>query len=223
MPSTPSIAHAFQRSARVSRSDLYGTAANTQMPLNLRDDAIVPFLGFCGSNYQKGGCVLLAINPGGGGDAYTLRTPQDERLIPLIHKFVSSDDSSVVSSFDAMSENYSGLVQTWNLWRIFRPTIEACGYAIDQVCYLNCFPYRTAKDAKPAAQALGHSWQKIVVPLLNELNPSMLVALGKKAGSVVERFHKGPTRLYVVPRTIGDTVVSAEALKVHAELRSRAT
>lgn len=190
------------------------------MPCNLQDDAAIPFLGFCGGDYRRGGCVLLAINPGGGGDAYTQRTPQDQKLIPLIQQFTSSDDSSVVASFDAMSANYSALAQSWNLWRILKPTIEACGFTIDQVCYLNCFPYRTAKDAKPAAYVLSKAWQNIIVPLLGELDPSILVALGKKAGSVAKRFHNGTAQLYVVPRTIGDTVVSPEALMVHAELRN---
>jgi hypothetical protein len=224
MSASPStLAVAFHGAASVTRAALYGTQSDLQLPKYLQADARVPFLGFCGPRYSAGGCVLLAINPGGGGDAYSQRTPQDAELIPLIEKFVAASQANVANDFEKMSRNYAAQAQTWNLWRILGPTIAACRSSIDQVCYLNIFPYRTAKDALPSASALRKAWELIVVPLLGALRPSKLVALGKKAGNVAERFHRPPPRLFVVPRTIGDSYVSAEAEQVLASIRQCAT
>ncbi len=77
------LAIEFQRVAQIRRASLYGTEKDPQLPAHLVEDARVPFLGFCGPNYKPGGVVLLAINPGGGGDAYVSRTREDQVLIPL--------------------------------------------------------------------------------------------------------------------------------------------
>lgn len=224
MPVTPTIAlsHVFQASARVTRSQLYGASIDAQMPRHLQQDAKVPFLGFVGAGFSPGRPVLLAINPGGGGDAYTTRTPQDAELIPLLQAFVQAEGSEVATTFERMCSNYARQVGTWNLWRILHPTLQACRCTLDEVCYLNVFPYRTAKDARPSQSALQASWNLVIQPLLAELKPSMLIALGKKAGDVAARYHQGPPRLFVVPRTIGDTRVSPEARQVLDAIQARA-
>lgn len=218
-----SLALAFHRSARVTRTALYGTPDDLQLPLNLQSDARVPFLGFCGPRYKEGGVVFLAINPGGGGDAYASRTPQDIELIPLIERFVAATPEVAPKAFEMMCTSYSAQVQTWNLWRILRPTLEACRTTIEHVSYLNLFPYRTARDIRPSSRALHTAWLDVVTPLLQALQPSMLVALGKKAGTVAERSYQATTPLYVVPRTIGDAYVSADAERVLAVIQKAAS
>ncbi len=216
------VCSSFLRAASVSREDLYGVPVDGQMPLHLHDDARVPFLGFAGQRYVKGSVVLLAINPGGGGDAYQMRTTQDAQLLPLIEAFRRSSPSDTADRFDAMSRNYALQVRSWNLWRILGPVLEACGKELEEIAYLNCFPYRTTGDRKPSSQALRASWAKIVEPLLSELQPSKVVALGMKAGGVAETYHRGSYTLYVVPRTIGDSRISSEAQLVLKALRENA-
>ena len=217
------LALAFHRAAQVTREALYGTPSDRQLPQNLQADARVPFLGFCGPRYREGGVVLLAINPGGGRDAYASRTPQDSELIPLIERFVAAAPAAAPSAFEPMCASYSAQAHTWNLWRILRPTIEACQTTVEHVCYLNLFPYRTANDARPSARALDIAWLQVVAPLLQAIQPGLLIALGKKAGGVAERYHRTPPKLFVVPRTIGDTYVSADAEQVLAAIRESAT
>lgn len=209
----------FYRSAQVSRAFLYGATQDPQLPAHLINDARIPFLGFAGSKYSAGGVVLLAINPGGGGDVYQTRTPQDSELIPLIEAFVKSSKSAAPKHFEAMSRNYSTHVRTWNLWRILWPVLQACRKNLNEVVYLNCFPYRTAGNRMPKAIALRSSWTNVVEPLLMELKPATVVGLGKKVGGFAERQFRGPGKLYVVPRTIGDTQVSKEAKVVLKALR----
>lgn len=213
------LVEAFHQAANISRATLYGCVADPQMPVHLQEDARTPFLGFCGPSWKSGGTVLLAINPGGGGDAYQNRTPQDAELIPLIRQFMSSTPQDAGIVFHHMCDSYRRQVQSWNLWRILQPTLDACGDSIDEVCYLNIFPYRTVGDAKPAQGALRQAWSLIVHPLLTVLEPGLVVALGKKAGNVAAKLHSPPPGLFVVPRTIGDSYVSPEAHAVLDQLR----
>lgn len=217
------IAAAFHRATRVSRETLYGSAEDSQLPQNLCADARLPFLGFCGPGYRKGGAVFLAINPGGGGDAYVARTPQDSTLLPLVERFVASTNEVAHASFDRMCESYLVQARTWNLWRILGPAAAACSARPEDLCYLNCFPYRTRGDALPSAHALKLSWQKVVSPLIAELEPSLLVVLGKKAGNLVARVYVGDAPVFVVPRTIGDSYISPAANEVLAAIRARVT
>lgn len=211
---------AFQHAMNVPRSALYLADSDPQMPRYLPNDARSPFLGFCGAKWTTGGILLLAINPGGGGDTYQNRTPQDTELIPLIQEFRSTPSSQAPEAFERMCNSYRRQVQAWNLWRILAPTLDACGCTIEEVCYLNIFPYRTAKDAKPAQLALRNAWTFVTKPLLDALQPGRIIALGKKAGDIAAKLHVSPPPLHIVPRTIGDTYISHEAQAVLDQLRN---
>ena len=63
----------------------------------------------------------------------------------------------------------------------------------------------------PEARAIRNSWSMVVAPLMSELKPSKVIALGKKAGGVVEKYIQSSAGVYVVPRTIGDSRISEEA------------
>ena len=214
-----SFASAFQTAARVSRSVLYMTDHDPQLPANLLADARVPFLGYCGPRYAVGNPVLLAINPGGGGENYLERHAEDKELIPLIEAFVGADEAGSPKAFERMCNVYMQHVQTWNLWNIVSPTLAASGKKVDEVCCINVFPYRTRKNAMPRAKALAAAWRQIAAPLLKELRPRHLIALGKKAGGVAERFHLEP-RLFTIQRTNGDRYVCDEAKMTLEALRS---
>lgn len=58
-------------------------------------------------------------------------------------------------------------------------------------------------------------------PLTPQMHQNPIVSLGKKAGSVVDKLYRGATPVFCVPRTIGDTYVSDEALAVHENMRQR--
>ena len=213
-----SIALAFQSAAKVTRSALYGTDHDPQLPAGLLADARVPFLGYCGPRFVVGNPVLLAINPGGGGDDYTERHAEDEELIPLIEAFVRADEAAGPKIFERMCNVYMQHLQTWNLRNIVCPTLAACGKNVDEVCYINVFPYRTRKNAMPRAKVLAAAWEHITAPLLAELRPRHLIALGKKAGGVAQR-SRLESRLFTIQRTNGDRYVCDEAKAVLEALR----
>lgn len=213
------MALAFRAASQVTRESLYGTLYDRQLPAHLEADARLPFLGFVGPEYRPDGTCLFAINPGGGGDSYQQRTEQDELLCPEIFRLRATSAESARTDFERMSAVYLAQAKAWNLSRIIGPVVDACRTEWDRIAYLNVFPYRTARDGKPAAVAIGNAWPRMIEPILTALSPSRIVVLGRKAAAPVLRFYDGRVRLFVVPRTIGDGYVSTEARRVLQEIK----
>ncbi len=214
------LARHFYALTKISRSDIFGDRDEQVRPINLLDDASTMFSGFVGKNYRPGsGLLILAINPGGGGDAYTKRIPEDETFYPLLHALKVSSAESASDAFEAVSAAFVPIVKQWNLWKILGPTLDAAGTDLDAVTYMNVVPYRTREDKMPPAAARWLAWQLIVNPTLDLLQPRSIIALGKKAGSVVEPLLPAGTQYYCVPRTIGDSYVSDDAKRVHQIMR----
>lgn len=202
----------FRRNARVGRHEIFGS--DDPIPLNLQEDARTMFAGYVGPGYRPGGVVLLAVNPGGGGDAYARRTPEDERFFPLLKAFRDCGEEEAEALFARINEEFASVLPRWNLWRILKPTLDAAGVGLSEVAYLNAVPYRTRGDAMPKAHARDAAWRLVTGPTLEALRPGLLVALGKKAGDIMARLHRGEARTECVPRTIGDSYVSDDAKAV---------
>ncbi|MBX7134183.1 MAG: hypothetical protein K1X67_16040 [Fimbriimonadaceae bacterium] len=216
----PAIAAQLHVNTQISRQDIFGLAEAQCRPMHLPGDSATMFAGFVGTRYTPGeGIVLLAINPGGGGDAYTERTAEDRVFFPLLERFKAARGHAVPSAFEAVNQAFAPIVRGWNLWRILGPTLEAAGLTLEEVAYMNLVPYRTRGDKMPPVAAQQAAWTRIIQPTLGVLEPRAIVTLGKKAGSVVDRFHAGGLHAYCVPRTIGDTRISDEARAVHAQMR----
>lgn len=177
------------------------------------------FSGYVGADYEAGrGLLLVAINPGGGGDAYNRRIPEDEILYPVLAAFKNATAQEVLRRFEEVNEAFARVVRNWNLWRILAPTLEAAGMQLSEVAYINVVPYRTREDKMPPARARAVGWELVVRPTLRLLRPRAIVTLGKKAGSVVEPFVPADISMFCVPRTIGDSYVSEEARAIHARM-----
>ncbi len=216
------IAQHFHALATITREQIFGAAEPACRPLNLYHDVITMFAGYVGPNFVSGrGLLLLAINPGGGGDAYTCRIPEDEVFYPLLAQLKTAKPLEVVKCFERTNEAFARIVQGWNLWRILEPTLRAAGTRIEDVAYMNVVPYRTRGDKMPPIAARRSAWNLIIDPTIRILAPQAMITLGKKAGSVVQALYSGNLATYCVPRTIGDTYISDEALGVHSQLRAK--
>ncbi len=214
------LAQHFHSLTAITREDIFGATDSIVRPLNLPDDAVTMFSGYVGENYTRGrGLLLLAINPGGGGDSYTKRIPEDEEIYPILAAFKDSSPGHVEHLFDQINVCFSKVVQSWNLWRILGPTLVAAGMSIGAVAYMNVVPYRTRGDKMPPADARRVAWSRIVSPSIDVLSPRAIVTLGKKADSVVAPILQTRAKYYCVPRTIGDSRISPEALHVLEKMR----
>ena len=210
----------FHDIVQISRDEIFGISDVKCAPINLPIDTGTMFAGYVGRLYEPGkGLLLLAINPGGGGDKYTKRTPEDEIFFPLLIDFKFTKGTGVQKAFERVNESFVPIVKRWNLWRILEPTLEAAGKTIEDVAYMNVVPYRTRGDTMPPTTARNTAWRLVVEPTLSILNPEAVITLGKKAGGVVEKLYAGDRHLYCVPRTIGDSWISEEALAVHEQMR----
>lgn len=200
----------LHRNAQVDRRDIFGV--DDPRPINLPEDAATMFAGAIGSRYRPGGLVFLAINPGGGGDSYTRRTPEDELFYPMLQAFKSSDEATCrMADFEAINRAFAEALRRWNLWRILAPCLDAAGMDLDETAYLNAVPYRTRNDAEPRVAVKRIAWERLTGPTIDLMAPRFVVALGMKAGSVLKRFYQGSAELFIVPRSIGDSHVSAAA------------
>lgn len=200
---------------RLRRSDIFDEV-DKQLPVSEPEDAAIPQIGFIGQDYRPGGTILLGINPGGGGDKY-VRTVADSLLLPMIHSL--RDGEASPDALEAMFNQYATNMRTWNLWRIVAPTIDACGSRQSEIAYLNWFPFRTRADQMPHAHAMRRSRDAYLSPLIKNLAPSRIIALGKKVGVWLEKAPPGGGRLYIIPRTIGDSYLSPEAIKVIEDIK----
>lgn len=217
------LAQRFHAVSNVSRSEIFGVADSRCMPINLHADATTMFAGYVGPRFTSGrGLLFLAINPGGGGDAYTTRTHEDAHehavFYPLLEGLRTAALGAILTAFEQVNDAFPSIVKAWNIWKILGPTLTASCRSLDQVAYMNIVPYRTRGDGMPPANARRCAWTMLIQPTLEILQPRAIVTLGKKAGSVVDKFDQGQLHAYCVPRTRGDTRISDEARQMHEQM-----
>lgn len=213
------IAQLLSANAKVTRQEIFGLL--DPKPLHLADDAETMFAGYVSTRYRAGNPLLLAINPGGGGDTYTVRTAEDRRFYPLLRQLRDADGAASLLPFEAINRAFAEVLPRWNVMRIVAPVLDATGATLDDIAYLNAVPYRTRGDKEPSVPAKASAWSLVTGPSIRALHPGVIVALGKKAGNVLDRFHEeeGPP-VFTLPRTIGDRTLSAAAKAVLAQIPS---
>jgi hypothetical protein len=115
-------------------------------------------------------------------------------------------------------------MRVWNLRRILEPVLDALRCSTDEVAFLNAVPYRTREDRLPSAHARRQAWALVTAPLLQLLEPGVIVALGQKAGDVLDQQYRGGATTFTVQRSNGDKYLTPKALSVLEEIcRSRST
>ena len=217
------ICKLWHDSVQIEREVIFGPHDAKYRPLHFADDAKTMFAGFVGRRYRSGASILLlAINPGGGGDAYRSPTGKDEHFYPLLRAFKRATPEHALEAFERVNETFAEIVRRWNVWKIIEPTLEAAGKALDEVAYMNLVPYRTRADKTPPVAARRTAVKRIVEPTIDLLVPQAIVALGKKAGKIQD-ISQPDVPMYCVRRTRGDNYVHADAAQTLAEMRRALT
>lgn len=169
----------------IGRGAFFDNAA-TDLPLGrsplLQLDDQTPQFGFVGSRYRDTGVLLIGINPG-NGPSNEFRTTGDQVMMPVLAEFAAAPTAD---SFARASAAYMQECIKWPVWkRHCAEVLGAGGLAFDQVAYSNCLPWRTESQSG-FGDATAHKAAMLYVrPLLDELAPRVVVAMGKRAAAIL--------------------------------------
>lgn len=140
-----------------------------------------PQFGYVGSRYEEARVLILGINPGNG--PRDRRDPRDEVALPALSLFL---ESRTEASFTAAQEAYRSVCEGWPIWkRHCSEVIGAGGLSLDQIAYSNCLPWRTGSQSNFADAVAENAARLYVKPMIDDLRPSVVVALGKGAARVL--------------------------------------
>ncbi|MDM0045704.1 hypothetical protein QTH91_14535 [Variovorax dokdonensis] len=209
------IALAFQKALRVPRDQLYGRPDDQQLPRSIPESALTPYLGFVGPGYRQGGTLLVAANPGGGGDSQS-KTHRDTRLekaLLALRDAHPSQSGGLAALLEKVASAYIEQIKVIPLQRIIYPVLTTAKVDLADIAFLNVFPYRTRDNAPPPSRLVRVASNEICKPLVDALAPSRIFFLGSGMGKVAaEVIHAG--EVYVLKRTRGDSYLPPETLKL---------
>jgi len=212
------VAKAFRSAMRVGRAELF--EANTSLPLSLTDSAHIPYLGWVGKNY-RGGTVLIAKNPGGGGDSQVETTALDAKVVAGLKALRDSEETSASGLLDELTEAYHTQLSTIGMGVLLNRVLSRAGETLDRVAFFNACPYRTRNDEKLGARTQKKSRELIAAPLLEALSPDTIIYLGVEVGREASKTLKARWT-YVLPRAINDRQLNKNAGPVLARIESDA-
>jgi hypothetical protein len=148
----------------------------------LRADDLTPQFGFVGSRFAEARVLLLGINPG-NGPRNDIRTPNDARMMPSIRQF--AEDPTEKNFVDA-SNAYQAECKHWPIWKRHCSEIVGAGkLSIDDIAYSNCLPWRTESQSNFDDSVARKAAQLFAAPLIEELKPKVIIALGKRANAIL--------------------------------------
>ena len=149
----------------------------------LAEDDCVPQFGYVGTDFHALRVLLLGINPGDGAKDANARSAGDEQMMPALHRFAKFPSPQ---SFLAAQNAYKGVCRSWHVWgRHCDELLKKAGLSIDQIAYSNCLPWRTASKSAFGDSIAERASRLYAIPLIEELKPRIIVAVGKKAGTIL--------------------------------------
>ena len=144
-------------------------------------DDLIPQFGYVGTRFAQSKVLLLGINPGNGDDIK--RSHQDNKMMSALHQF--SVDLSVTSFIEAQS-SYKSVCQSWWVWQRHCSEVVGAGkLAFEDVAYSNALPWRTQSESNFDDAVGRKAATSYAYPLIDELQPKVIVAMGKKAAKIL--------------------------------------
>jgi hypothetical protein len=169
----------------MGRSAFFG-GLETDLPLGrsalIRKHDSTPQFGFVGARYLQKRVLLIGINPG-NGPKYDLPTKGDARMMPALMQFAECPS---LEHFELASLAYQKECHAWPLWKRHCNEVLGPGRLLfDEIAYANCLPWRTESDSAFGDDVADKAARLYVMPLLLELAPQVVIALGKRAASIL--------------------------------------
>ena len=173
-----------KRVAELGRAAFFPTP-DADLPVGrspeLQEDDRTPQFGFVGATFSDKRILLLGINPGNGPNERTLG---DARMMPALVQFAKEP---IEENFARASDAYMAECRGWPMWKRHCSEVMGAGkLSFEDVAYANCLPWRTASQSRFDDGVAGRASQLFVNPLLEELNPTLIIAMGKRAAEILE-------------------------------------
>tara|TARA_R110002096_G_C14368404_1_gene704641 strand:- start:89 stop:781 length:693 start_codon:yes stop_codon:yes gene_type:complete len=179
-------------------------------PERERDDR-TPSFGYVGEDYEEARVLLLGINPGNGPN--DVRHASDEKMMPALIEFAKNPSPN---SFEEAARAYQEACESWPIWKRHCSEIIGAGcLTLSQIAYANCLPYRTESCSGFSDDVAERAANLYAYPLIEELHPKVVVALGKRSAEILGFCKK------LIPNLIVWNRAQAATAKVLEE-RSRA-
>jgi hypothetical protein len=140
----------------------------------LRGDDLTPQFGYVGEQYSSTRILLLGINPGNARD--DIRSPEDSRMMPVLARFAQDPTER---NFTDAGTAYKNECPNWRFWTHCAEVIRAGNLTFEEIAYSNCLPWRTASGSGFSREVARNAAERYVRPLIEELKPSLIVAMGK--------------------------------------------
>lgn len=208
--SRDAVAQAYQKAAKVEREQLF--EAGRGLPLSLTDSAHTPYLGWVGKNY-RGGTVLIAKNPGGGGDSQVAPSALDLEVQRQLFALRDDEHTAPDTLLEAVTRAFHTQLPTIGMGVQLGRVLSRLGETLDEVAFFNVCPYRTRNDESLTASTQRKSLELIAKPIGRALQPDTLIYLGVGVGREASKTLTAKWT-YVLPRAINDRQLKAEAVPV---------
>ncbi|HWY14069.1 MAG TPA: hypothetical protein VNX86_02905 [Rhizomicrobium sp.] len=201
---TTKAAALWQRILKVDHSYLFATASQ-----DIRDRPHgfdrIPQPGFVGSQYRKGGMLLIGQNPGNDpiGKGASASDQLQYGLLIALRDAASSD--AAVAAFSALIDALAtSVMPNWAITKnVVQPLLSGLGGNLNHITYTNMVKFRT-DDSAFAKTLYDESW-KLTSEQIDLLAPNVIVALGVGTHEEFKKHYRGSARLYRITRTRGDT------------------
>lgn len=177
--------HAARRVIELGRSAFFEArrldAPKAETPQIAADDQL-PQFGFVGPRFSERRVLFLGINPGNG--PRSVRNAGDERTMPTLEAFAANPTPE---TFQRTQNAYREVCEQWRMWgHECSELLQAVGLSIDEVGFTNVLPWRTASTSQFHKSVSRKTASLYVGPYLEELQPRLIVAVGKKANEALE-------------------------------------
>ena len=194
---------------RAGRREFFGSET-ADLPSHrsrvLRKDDLTPQFGYVGARYLNTRALILGINPG-NGPSNDFRTPEDEMMMPILRRFAANPTPQ---NFQAATDAYQIECQRWHVWKHHCAEIIGAGkLSLEDIAYSNCLPWRTDSQSNFSDFVARNAVELYTLPLITELNPKVVIALGKRAGEILRH----------IPRTLPPLIVWNRARAATARVK----
>jgi hypothetical protein len=195
MQATPLGYDTTRRALALGRSAFFGDT-EIDLPMDrsslLRKDDLTPQFGYIGGRYLETRVLLFGINPG-NGPGKEKRSKTDERMMPALIHFAENPS---IEQFAKAQIAYRSECESWPVWRRHCQEVVGAGkLSLDEIAYSNCLPWRSGSNSAFSDSVARNAANLYAYPLIDELQPSLIVAMGKRVTQILQLADKRLPRL----------------------------